>query len=301
MKIAGLFPGQGSQATGMGKAFYEGSDKAKEIFHAADKALGFSLSQLCFNGPIEELTLTKNAQPAILLVSTVAFRLAGIKLDTAAGHSLGEYSALVAAGALNFEDAIQLVHKRGSYMQEAVQPGAGKMLAVMGPTPEEIAEVTALVTSGTVEAANFNSPGQTVVAGDVSGVDAFAELIATRGAKVIPLNVSAPFHCRLMDPAKRKLEADLAAITINAPLFPVYSNVTAQPHTTTEEIRKLLAAQVTASVQWTNSMVNMIESEGVTNAVEFGAGGVLSKLLKRINKDVKRCEVDSPEALPVKL
>lgn len=301
MKIAGLFPGQGSQATGMGKAFYDGSEEAKEIFYAADKALGFSLSQLCFNGPIEELTLTKNAQPAILLVSTVAFRLAGLQLDCAAGHSLGEYSALVAAGALNFEDAIQLVHKRGSYMQEAVQPGAGKMLAVMGPTPEEIAEVTAMVTAGTVEAANFNSPGQTVVAGDVAGVDAFAELMTARGAKVIPLNVSAPFHCRLMDPAKLKLEADLASITINAPRFPVYSNVTAKAHTTTDEIRNLLAAQVTASVQWTNSMVNMIEGEGVTNAVEFGAGGVLSKLLKRINKDVKRCEVDSPEALPVKL
>ena len=297
MKILGLFPGQGSQAVGMGKAFFETGGRAKELFEEADSALGYSLSRLCLDGPLEQLTLTENAQPAILLVSTIAFELAGIELSAAAGHSLGEYTALVAAGSLTLGGAIRLVNRRGKYMQEAVPAGAGRMSAVMGPTPEEIRETISEVTAGVCEVANLNSPGQTVVAGDAAGVEEFQKLMTAKGAKVIPLNVSAPFHCRLMKPAAEKLAVDLDSAKIRDPKFPIYANVTAEPVTTAVEVRRLLKEQVCGSVRWTESMQNVIRNESITRSVEFGAGGVLTKLLKRIEPSVERFEVADPASL----
>lgn len=297
MKTIGLFPGQGSQAVGMGKAFFEASKEVREMFAEADDTLGYSLSKLCLEGPLETLTLTENAQPAILLVSSACFRLADLPIDVAAGHSLGEYSALVAAGALSLGTAVKLVHRRGRYMQEAVRPGEGRMMAVMGPTPPEIEDVLKQVTSGICQIANLNCPGQTVVAGDVTGVEKFQELMGQTGAKLIPLNVSAPFHCQLMAPAAEKLAKDLDAIDIADPKFPIYCNVTAKAVGTKDEIRTRLKEQVCGSVRWTESMENAIRETGVTRSIEFGAGGVLTKLLKRINSTVTRYEIDSPDSL----
>lgn len=293
-KIAALFPGQGSQSVGMGKDFFETDERARERFVSADKVLGYPLSKLCFEGPRENLTLTANAQPALLTAGYIAFELAGIDVAAAAGHSLGEYTALVAAGVLSFEDAVQLVHKRGKYMQEAVPAGTGKMLAVMGPNEEEIAKRIRAVSTGTVEIANLNCPGQTVVAGDNEGLDAFAAGLGAT-AKLIPLNVSAPFHCRLMQPAAEALARDLDAIRFQDPKFPIYANVTAAIVRTGEQARELLKQQVCATVRWTDSMQNMIAEQAITLAVEFGPGGVLSKLLKRIGDAVARTEIfDSP-------
>ena len=297
MKILGMFPGQGSQSVGMGKDFFENSDRARSTFEKADKALGFPLSKLCFDGPLEQLTLTENAQPAILLVSVISFQHAGISLDAGAGHSLGEYSALVASGALELEDALRLVNKRGRYMQEAVEPGAGKMVAVMGADESAIRAAIGSVSNGVAEIANLNSPGQTVVAGDVPGVDAFSAAVLAAGGKVIPLNVSAPFHCSLMKPAADKLAKDLDALTFKDPEFPIYANVTAAAVKTGAEARELLKKQVCGSVRWSESMTNAVQSEDITHAVEFGAGGVLSKLLKRIAPGVARIEIENMAGL----
>jgi len=290
-----LFPGQGSQAVGMGKPFFDGSAIGKSLFEEADQVLGFAISKLCFDGPLEQLTLTKYAQPAILTASMAAFKHKGIVPAAAAGHSLGEYSALVAADAIDFADAVKLVHKRGSYMQEAVEPGAGKMIAVLGPTPEEITAAIKKVSVGVKEIANLNCPGQTVVAGDVAGVDALTIELIAAGAKVIPLNVSAPFHCSLMKSAADKLAKDLDAITFKDPKFLVYANYTAQPVRTAAEVRAALKAQVCAPVRWTESMLNALKDTGVTTTVEYGAGKVLSNLLKRIDNKVTRLEVARPE------
>lgn len=295
--IAGLFPGQGSQSVGMGADFYHSTETGRSIFAKADAVLGYSLSKLCLEGPLEELTLTMNSQPAILVVSYISYLQAEIPLTAAAGHSLGEYTALVAAGALEFEDAVSLVHRRGRYMQEAVAPGQGKMLAVMGPSEEEIRQTAAEIDAGVIEIANLNCPGQTVVAGDLAGADAFAEKIAAAGAKVIPLNVSAPFHCSLMKPAAEKLAKDLDATTFAAPKFPVYANVNAKPVASAAEVRERLKEQVCGSVRWTESMVNLIEGHKIELAVEFGPGAVLSKLLKRINSAVARQEVFNSQSL----
>jgi [acyl-carrier-protein] S-malonyltransferase len=294
--LAGLFPGQGSQSVGMGAAFAEQSEQARELFERADKALGYSISELCFKGPIEELTLTQNAQPALLTLGYLAYSESDIKVNGLAGHSLGEYTALVAAESLSFEDAVQLVHKRGRYMQEAVPEGRGKMLAVIKSSVEDIKEAISEVTSGVVEVANYNSPGQTVVAGDVEGIDAFATAIAAKGGKVIPLQVSAPFHCSLMKPAAEQLSKDLQAITFATPKLPVYANVTAAKIESGEEACELLKQQVCSSVRWTESMQNMISELGIQAVVEFGPGGVLSKLMKRIDSSVKGHSVDSPES-----
>jgi len=214
MALIGLFPGQGSQVVGMGKDLAESFDQAKIMFQMADKALGFPLSKLAFEGPIEELTLTKNAQPAILCVSVCAHLLSNPPLDVVAGHSLGEYSALVATGSITFEDAVQLVHKRGSYMQEAVPEGEGAMVAVMGPTPDELGAIVDQISDEIIELANLNCPGQTVVSGSAKGVAAFSEKAQASGAKVIPLQVSAPFHSTLMKPAAESLAKDLSARSI---------------------------------------------------------------------------------------
>jgi [acyl-carrier-protein] S-malonyltransferase len=279
----------------MGKSLVETSKQAKMLFAEADEALGFSLSRLCFEGPLEELTLTQNAQPAILTASVAAFRERSIRPVAAAGHSLGEYSALVCAGALKFSDAVVLVHNRGRYMQEAVEPGKGKMIAVLGPTPEQIREAISKVTVGVCEIANLNCPGQTVCAGDVAGIDALAEALA--GAKVMPLNVSAPFHCSLMSPAADKLAVDLDRVEISVPAFPVYANFTARPVRTPEEIRDALKKQVCGSVRWTESMENALADTGATAIIEYGAGRVLANLMKRINSGIARHEAADPESI----
>jgi [acyl-carrier-protein] S-malonyltransferase len=296
-RVAGLFPGQGSQSVGMGAEFLETSDLARALFEQADQALGFNLSELCAQGPLERLTLTENAQPAILVVSYLCFKASGIELACGAGHSLGEYTALVAAGCLDFSDAVALVHKRGRYMQEAVPQGQGKMVAVMGPGEQEIRAVIGALEEGIVEIANLNCPGQTVVAGEAKAIDIFAEKMSAAGGKIIALNVSAPFHCSLMKPAADKLAKDLDAITFCPPKFSVYSNVSATPIAGAEEAREGLKKQVCSSVRWTESMLKMTQQEQVTHTVEFGAGGVLTKLMKRINSGVARVEVSNPASL----
>ncbi len=294
MKNIGLFPGQGSQKVGMGHDLFETQESTKELFIRADKVLGFELSKLCFSGPEEELTLTKNAQPAILVSSMGAYSALQPTLAAAAGHSLGEYSALVAAGSINFEDAVQLVHKRGSYMQEAVEPGAGAMVAVMGPTESEISQIIESLEQGICEIANLNCPGQTVVAGEKNAVAQFTDSMSKNGGKCIPLKVSAPFHCSLMEPAAEQLSKDLDALTISEPSFPVFSNVTAKPQVSANEIRNNLKQQVCSSVRWTESMQNIISQYKPDRAIEFGQGAVLSKLLKRIDKSVPgTCVYDS--------
>ncbi len=301
-KIFALFPGQGSQKVGMGRQLFEQYDIAKELFAKADEALGFSLSQICFEGPADRLTLTEITQPAILTVSTICFRLAQMQpqasahtIVAAAGHSLGEYSALVAAEAISFEDAVRLVNKRGRYMQEAVPVGTGRMIAVLG---KEVAELQAAIdanTAGVAQIANINAPGQIVIAGSVEGVAGFIEKLGA--AKVIDLPVSAPFHCSLMKPAEERLRGDLANINISAPKFPVYQNYIASFTNDPEEIRENLALQVCGRVRWVECVENALTQKSPEAVWEYGAGNVLTGLVKRINTGVARVNIDSPESL----
>lgn len=289
--IFAMFPGQGSQKVGMGKDLYESSEIAREFFNRADKTLGVSLSSICFEGPAEKLTATEFAQPAILTTSVISYELAKAKhgsldITCAAGHSLGEYSALVAAEALSFDDAVMLVHKRGRYMQEAVPVGSGKMVAVLGKEIPEIEEALKKVSGGVAAIANNNAPGQVVVAGDVAGVDAFVAALGT--AKTIPLQVSAPFHCSLMKAAEENLKKDLASLSIAAPKFPVIANYTGKPSSGPEEIRTLLAQQVCGQVRWVESVLYGVETYQPNVAIEFGAGNVLTGLLKRITPTLTR-------------
>ena len=300
--IFALFPGQGSQKVGMGKALCEASPLAREYFDRADSVLGFALRELCFNGPESDLTRTEIAQPAILTLSAICFALfaerGGVeRVKVAAGHSLGEYSALVAAGALQFEDAVLLVHKRGRYMQEAVPVGAGKMVAVLGKELAEIEAALAAGSSGTAEVANINAPGQVVVAGDVAGIDAFCQRLA--GARIMPLQVSAPFHCSLMRPAELRLAEDLKTVPLKAPQFPVIANVDARPLIDPDAIRDALRRQVCGRVRWVEGIERGLNDVHPAKAVEFGQGATLSGLLKRIRSEVPRANVDSVESAAV--
>lgn len=281
MKRIFLFPGQGSQAVGMGKDFYEKSQEAREIFRLADEVLGFSLSRLCFEGPEEELRLTCHTQPALLTASYIAYRLLGLKPDLAAGHSLGEYSALVAAGSLDLAEALRLVYNRGRYMMEAVPPGQGSMAAVLGLAREQVEEGIKLVTGGRVEVANWNAEDQVVIAGEKGAVEeALARLKPPRS---VVLQVSGPFHTGLMKPAAERLKADLEKTAFRDPEFPIISNVTADLVRSGTDARELLYRQITSPVLWYPSMQRLPELK-VTQAVELGPGKVLTGLLKRISR-----------------
>ncbi|MBC7361574.1 MAG: ACP S-malonyltransferase [Candidatus Aminicenantes bacterium] len=276
-----LFPGQGSQYVGMGKDFYEKSQEARKIFKMADEVLGFSLSKLCFEGPEEELRLTSNTQPALLTVSYITYRLLGIKPDLAAGHSLGEYSALVAAGSLTFEEGLKLVANRGKYMLEAVAPGTGTMAAVIGVDYRAIEEALKSVKSGQVQVANWNSEEQIVIAGEKDAVEEALSII--KPPRSVFLQVSGPFHTVLMKPAADRLKADLDKIIFKDPEFPVISNVTASEIRTAEEVKESLSRQITSPVLWYPSMQKLAEL-GIDQAVELGPGKVLTGLLKRISR-----------------
>ncbi len=288
-----IFPGQGSQKAGMGKDLYDNFEAAKEIFAKADRALGFELSKLCFEGPDDALKSTEIAQPAILTVSTAAFMSLGKTPKAAAGHSLGEYSALVASGALSFEDAVRIVHLRGRFMQEAVPAGQGAMSAVLGLDREKLAACCAAASSkGVVEPANFNSPGQIVISGTKEGVEEAGRLCKEAGAKkIIPLAVSAPFHCSLMKPAADKLAVELDKTGFKSPSFPVYSNVTASPQTDAAKIKELLVKQVTSPVLWEDTLKNL-SLQGFATFVEIGCGKILSGLVKKTLENAKIYNVE---------
>jgi [acyl-carrier-protein] S-malonyltransferase len=280
-RLAFVFPGQGSQKVGMGKDFHDRSPLARELFSRADKVLGFSLSEVCFAGPEETLKLTAYTQPALLAVSFVAFRLLEAEPALAAGHSLGEYSALVAAGSLRFEDALVLVHKRGRYMQEAVPAGAGAMAAVLGVTCEEVRAALGRAGRGVVEIANWNSDDQTVIAGEAAAVDEALSLI--QGARSVKLPVSAPFHTSLMKSAEEKLAAELDVVEFQDLKFPVITNVDARPILRGQEARDALKRQVSRPVLWQSTMM-ILQKEGVDAVIELGPGRVLSGLLKRTSR-----------------
>lgn len=286
-KTAFLFPGQGSQSAGMGKSLYETFPAAKAVFDAADAALDFPLSQLCFEGPDEDLKKTENTQPALLTVSVAAWQVLseqGYRPDFVAGHSLGEYSALVAAGALPFADAVRIVRKRGQYMQEAVPSGVGAMAALLKLPEGKLDEILAAAAEGeVVTAANINSPDQIVIAGHTGAVARAMELAKQAGAKrAIALPVSAPFHCPLMTPAQQRLRADLDSAPFSDLRIPLVNNCEARLVTTGAEAREGLYQQVPNPVQWVASMRRLID-EGVTQWVEVGAGAVLTGLLRNID------------------
>ncbi len=293
--LALLFPGQGSQSVGMGKALYEASPATRAVFEEADAALGFALSRLCFEGPEEELKKTANTQPAILTHSVAAWRDLQARFPErlegaafAAGHSLGEYSAGVAAGALAFPDAVRLVRQRGLFMQEAVPAGVGAMAAIVGLPPEEVEAACGEAAQGeVVSPANFNSPEQTVIAGHAAAVARASAACTARGARrAIPLAVSAPFHCSLMAPARERLRPLLEETRFADAAVPVVTNVDARSESRGELLRDALLRQVDSPVRWVES-VRLLAREGVDRALEIGPGNVLSGLVRRIERGIK--------------
>jgi [acyl-carrier-protein] S-malonyltransferase len=302
MSVAFVFPGQGSQAVGMGKALAEASAPARAVFDEADRTLGFSLSKLCFEGPESELQLTANTQPAILTTSIAALRAlearGGPRPAYVAGHSLGEYSALVAASALSLADAVAAVRRRGQYMQEAVPVGQGAMAAILALGLGEIEAACGEAAQGeVVSPANINSPGQVVIAGHSGAVDRAIEGCKARGAKrAIKLPVSAPFHCALMKPAEERLAADLARLAFRHPTVPLVNNVDATLVESEDGCRSGLVRQVSGAVRWQESVERLV-ALGVTTFVEIGPGTVLSGLVKKIAKDVRVLNVEDPVSL----
>ena len=292
-KTALLFAGQGAQVPGMGKDLAERFPAARELFDAANQALGYDLASICFNGPEPELTKTENAQPGIYLASWAAFQLLkqqapGLRFEATAGLSLGEFTALAAAGVMSFEDGLKVVRLRGRYMQEACEATQGSMAAIIGleegPTREVCAEAG-------VELANLNCPGQLVISGPVEGIAKACELAKAKGAKrALPLTVAGAYHSRLMAGAQPKLRAALAEIPLHLPAVPVISNVTAQPHATAGEIASRLVEQVTASVRWEQSMRALL-AQGFTRFIELGPGTTLGGFMKRIDKTAQMLNV----------
>jgi [acyl-carrier-protein] S-malonyltransferase len=300
-KIAFVFPGQGSQKTGMGKELAEKYPQVAEYFNSADERLDIALSQLIFEGPQDKLTLTENAQPALLTTSIAFLQLLeeeGIKPDYTAGHSLGEYSALVASGALSFEDGVYAVRKRGEYMEEAVPAGEGTMAAVLGMDREKLSAITERVSAegNHVGLANLNCPGQIVISGSFRGVELASDLAKEEGAKrVLPLQVSGPFHSSLMKPAAENFSSVLNEITINDAEVPVIANVNAKPMTDASEIKERLIEQLYSPVLWEDTVVELLDA-GVDTFVEIGPGKVLSGLIKKVNRRVNTFSINDEES-----
>jgi len=299
--IAFVFPGQGSQKVGMGRAFADADPIVRDTFAEADAALGFALSRLCFEGPEAELTLTEHTQPAILTVSVAIARVLearGWRPDFYAGHSLGEYSAHVAAGTFAFADAVRIVRARGRYMQEAVPVGTGAMAAILGLDGETVAAACAEAGQGeVVSPANLNAPGQVVIAGTAAAVERAGAAAKARGAKrVIPLAVSAPFHCALMKPAEDRLAPELRALAVAAPRRPVVANVDAEPKRDGAAAVEALVRQVSGAVRW-EAVVRRLASEGVRTYVEVGPGTVLAGLVRKIDRDARVASLEDPAGL----
>src|SRR2546429_4164725 len=302
-KVAFVFPGQASQYPGMGKELAENYAVARAVFEEADQALGFSISKMCFEGSEEDLKQTANTQPAILTCSVATFRVAaenGLQPDFVAGHSLGEYSALVAAGALKFADAVQLVRRRGSYMQEAVPAGVGAMAAIMGLSPAVVADACKRAAKGEIcSAANLNSPEQTVISGHASAVKRAVEIASQLGAKrAVILAVSAPFHSALMAPAQEKLEKDLKQTEFAVLRVPLVTNVDADTIASGDEAREALIRQVIMPVRWEES-VRLLIDEGVNTVVEVGPSHVLTGLLRQIERSAGALNVEDEKSLAV--
>lgn len=304
-KIAFMFPGQASQYPGMGRELAENHPSARQVFDEADQALGFSISHVCFSGSEEELKLTANTQPGILTCSVAAYRVLaekGVRPDYVAGHSLGEYSALVAAGSLEFTDAVKLLRQRGTYMQEAVPAGQGAMAAIMGLSHAVVADACKRAAEGEVcGPANLNSPEQTVISGSAGAVKRAVEIASQSGAKrAVMLPVSAPFHSALMMPAQERLEKDLRQTAFANLQMALVTNVDADTVTTGEEARDALIRQVTQPVRWEESVRLLIE-EGVTAFVEVGPGRVLTGLLRQIERSVQALNVEDEKSLTAAL
>lgn len=294
MKSALLFPGQGSQAIGMGKDLAENYSVSKQVFDLVDEALEEKLSDLIWQGDIKELTLTRNVQPALMAASVAAYRALlaeGISLTSVAymaGHSLGEYSALCAAGAISLEDTARLLRLRGEAMQEAVKTGEGKMAAILGLEINVVKEIAELASeSGICDIANDNDPKQIVVSGSIASVNRAMEIATDKGARrVVELTVSAPFHCQLMNPAAEKMKEALEITKIRNPSVPIIANVTAEPVINSDDIRSNLVKQVTATVRWHESIKHLSQKQ-ISNAFELGSGNVLTGLVRRIDRNIK--------------